>query len=148
MTKHPRLPSRSRRTARSGTAALEFALVAPAFMMITLGILTFGLYFGSLIAVTNAAAEGARASVAGLNDTERGSLATQAAQTTFATYAPFLMQNYMSVSTQADPKNAKRFQVSVTYDFNSFDILKVSSLVPLPVQKPSITVSVADAGYY
>ena len=133
---------------RAGTAALEFALVAPVPLMITIGILTFGLYFGSLIPVTNAAAEGARASVGGLNDTERGSLATQAATTTFATYAPFLMQNYMSVSTQADPSNAQRFQVSVSYDFSSFDILKVSSLVPVPVQKPSITVSVADAGYY
>ena len=133
---------------RSATAALEFALVAPAFMMIMIGILTFGLYFGSLIAVTNAAAEGARASVAGLNDTERGTLATQAATTTFSTYAPFLLQNYMSVSTQADPHNAQRFQVSVSYDFSSFDLLKVSSLVPVPVQRPAITVSVADAGYY
>lgn len=133
---------------RAGTAAVEFALVAPLFMMLTIGILTFGLYFGSLIAVTNAAAEGARASVAGLNDTERGSLASQAATTSFASYAPFLIQSYMAVTAQADPQDAERFQVSVTYDFASFDILKISSLVPVPVQKPSITVSVADAGYY
>jgi Flp pilus assembly protein TadG len=135
-------------TGRSATAALEFGLVAPLFMMLTVGILTFGLYFGSLIAVTNAAAEGARASVAGLSDAERGSLASQAAKTTFASYAPFLMQNYMTVSTQADPANAQRFQVSVTYDFASFDILKFSALVPVPMQKPTITMSVADAGYY
>lgn len=78
---------------RSASAALEFALVSPALLMIMIGILVFGLYFGSFIAVTNAAAEGARASVAGLNDTERGTLATQAATTTFASYAPFLMQS-------------------------------------------------------
>ena len=137
-----------RRLGRSATAALEFALVAPVFLMLAVGILTFGLYFGALIAVTNAAAEGARASVAGLNDTERGSLAMQAAMTTFATYAPFLQQTFMAVSSQADPQNANRFQVSVSYDFAGFDLLRFSSLVPIPVQKPAITISVADAGYY
>ncbi len=135
-------------TDRSGTAALEFSLVAPFFMMLTIGILTFGLYFGSLIAVTNAAAEGARASVAGLSDTERFSLATQAARTTFLSYAPFLDQTYVTIAAQPDPANAQRFQVSVTYDFASFDILRISSLVPVPMQKPTITMSVADAGYY
>ena len=40
----------------------------------------------------------------------------------------------MSVSTQADPSNAQRFQVSASYDFSSFDLLKVSSLVPVPVR--------------
>ncbi len=137
-----------RRFGRSGTAALEFALVAPVFLMLALGILIFGLYFGALIAVTNAAAEGARATVAGLNDRERGSLAIQAATTTFATYAPFLQQTFMAVSSQADPQNANRFQVSVSYDFAGFDLLKISSLIPMPVQKPAITISVADAGYY
>lgn len=117
-------------------------------MMLVIGIMTFGLYFGALIAVSNAAAEGARASVAGLTDTERASIATLAATATFANYAPFLAQNYMKVVAQADPNNAQRFQVSVTYDFASFDILKISSLVPVPAQKPTITFSVADAGYY
>ena len=142
------MPGRKARPGNAGTAALEFGLVAPVFMMLVIGVLTFGLYFGALIAVTNAAAEGARASIAGLNDTERASLATSAATTTFAGYAPFLAQSYMKVAAQADPNNAQRFQVSVTYDFASFDILKISSLVPVPVQKPTITFSVADAGYY
>ena len=133
---------------RAGTAALEFSLVAPAFLMLVIGILTFGLYFGALIAVTNAAAEGARASVAGLSDAERATLAVNAVKTTFAGYAPFLNATYLSYTTQADPNNAQRYQVSVTYDFASFDILKMSKLVPVPVQKPTITMSVADAGYY
>ncbi len=137
-----------RRPGRTGTAALEFGLVAPVFMMLVFGILTFGLYFGALIAVVNAAAEGARASVAGLSDAERGTLATIAATSTFASYAPFLQQSFMSVTTQADPNNAQRYQVSVTYDFSSFDPLKISKILPVPVQKPTITMSVADAGYY
>ncbi len=116
--------------------------------MLTFGILTFGLYFGSLIAVTNAAAKGARASVAGLSDTKRSSLASQAAMTTFATYALFLQNSYMTVSSQTDPQNANRFQVSVSYNFAAFDLLKVTAFVPVPVQKPSITVSVTDEGYH
>jgi len=138
----------SSKRARSGTAALEFGLVAPIFLMLVVGIMTFGLYFGSLIAVTNAAAEGARASVAGLTDTERSSLAVAAATTTFASYAPFLQSSLMTVSAQADPSNSGRFQVSVSYNFSSYNLLKGSSLFPMPVQNPAITMSVADAGYY
>ncbi len=134
--------------ARRGTAALEFGLVAPMFVMLVVGVMTFGLYFGSLIAVTNAAAEGARASVAGLTDAERSSLAVAAATTTFASYAPFLQSSLMTVTAQADPANAGRFQVSVSYNFSNYDLLKGSSLVPVPVQNPAITMSVADAGYY
>jgi Flp pilus assembly protein TadG len=131
-----------------GVAAVEFAIIMPLFIMMAFGVLVFGIYFAGLIAVTNAASEGARASVAGLSAAERQTLATNAATSAFASYAPFLKQNYMTVVTQQNPANNSQFQVSVSYDFSQFGLSGFSSWVPLPVAKPTVTVSVADAGYF
>ena len=62
---------------RSGASALEFAIVVPVFLLIVLGILTYGIYLGSVHSVEQLAADAARASVAGLSDSERTQIATQ-----------------------------------------------------------------------
>ena len=131
-----------------GAAAVEFAIVMPLFLMMVIGVVVFGIYFAGLIAVTNAAAEGARASVAGLTTTERQTLATTAATTAFASYAPFLTQSYMTVQAQESTANPGQFQVAVSYDFSHYGITAFTSWVPIPVTRPSVTVSVADAGYF
>ena len=62
---------------RRGVAAVEFALVAPIFLLIIAGIIVFGFYFAIQVAVTEAASEGARLSVAGLTAAEPGSTPTR-----------------------------------------------------------------------
>ena len=63
------------REAQAGSAAIEFALVAPVFLAMLLGILVYGLYFGLSHSVEQLAAQAARVSVAGLDDQERETLA-------------------------------------------------------------------------
>jgi hypothetical protein len=58
---------RHRRTARrrseSGASAVEFALVAPIFIMLVFGVISFGIVFGQNLALDNAAREAARSAV-------------------------------------------------------------------------------------
>lgn len=51
---------RHRRGRQRGQALLEFAFVAPIFLILVFGIVDFGLGFKTYIAVTNAAREGSR----------------------------------------------------------------------------------------
>ena len=61
---------------------MEFALVMTVLLMLLLGIISFGLQFGTRILAVQAASEGARAAVAGLSDAERLSLAATAVAAT------------------------------------------------------------------
>jgi len=49
----------------SGAAALEFALILPALVLLTLGIIEFGFLFQNQLALTHAAREGARMAAIG-----------------------------------------------------------------------------------
>jgi Flp pilus assembly protein TadG len=133
---------------REGAMAAEFAMVAPLFLALTFGVATFGTYFAGLIAVTNAAAEGARASVAGLSNSERQQLAATAAGYAFSSYAPFLNATYVTVTSQPVANSTSRYQVSVSYDFTQFGLSGFMTWVPTALQKPTVTVSVQDAGTF
>jgi len=61
MIKSPR--SRRNRTARRGVVAVEFALIAPIFFAMLLGIIEFGRMMMVQETLVNAAREGARASI-------------------------------------------------------------------------------------
>src|SRR3546814_11537842 len=73
---------------RSGVAAIEFALIAPIFLILMFGIVVYGFYFGTCIALAHAASEGARASVAGITAGERANFAEAQVRAIFARYAP------------------------------------------------------------
>lgn len=58
----------------AGAAALEFVLVAPLLLALIFGIITFGYAFALQNSLRELAAGAARATVAGLNTTERQSI--------------------------------------------------------------------------
>jgi Flp pilus assembly protein TadG len=60
-----------------GATAVEFALVFPVAIIFFCGLLAYGVYFGAAHSVQQLAADAARASVSGLNNTERASIAAQ-----------------------------------------------------------------------
>lgn len=61
---------------RQGSAAIEFALVGPLFVMLLAGMVVYGGWFWLAQSVQSLATESARAAVGGLDDTERRELAT------------------------------------------------------------------------
>lgn len=81
----------------AGTSAVEFAIILPVFLVILLGILSFGLYFGAAHSTAQLAADAARASVAGLSDTERTSIATKLVANTASNY-PLLTFSKVTVA--------------------------------------------------
>ena len=135
----------SRREA--GTAAIEFALVAPLLLFLVLGIIVYGIYFFTWIAVTHAASEGARASVAGMSTAERVQLATAQVDTLFASYAPVINIQNATIVAEQDPGNPGLFQVSITYDFSQFAFGVLGGLLPVPNQAPTVTITVSNGGY-
>ena len=74
------LNRRDRRRGRRGAAAVEFALVVPLLLLIVLGIVDFGFMLSDRQAVSQAAAEGARAAAVSQGDpVADGKAAMQAA---------------------------------------------------------------------
>ena len=121
--------SRRWRSDCHGTAAVEFAFVAPLFVTLMLGIVAFG----SVISVNNGlqqiVAEAARASIGGLSDSERDGLARASISNNVRSYA-FIDPTKMTVST-ADP-TSNSFQVSVTYDMSTLIAYHLLNFLPLP----------------
>src|SRR3546814_18834761 len=86
----PRGAKRHRPFAEAGVAAIEFALIAPIFLLLMFGIVVYGFYFGTFIALANAASEGARASFAGITAGARAHFADPPARPNLDTLSPWL----------------------------------------------------------
>src|ERR1700712_4696986 len=131
-----------------GVAAVEFAIIAPVLFALVLGVLAWGQFFMAEVAVSAAAQEGARASVAGLNSTESSTLALAAANSVMTNYSPFLSISAVTATAAAAGTSAPAsalFSVTVTYNMSSVS----TSLVPVPTAFPSstVTVSISTGGY-
>jgi Flp pilus assembly protein TadG len=125
-----------------GTAAVEFAAVAPLFFLLLSGVIVYGLYFATEIAITVAATEGARASLAGLTTTERSSLAQAAAASVLGGYAPLVTSGGATVTAAPSAANALLFQVTVRYSFNVAGF----GVIPTPTAA-TFTATVSNGGY-
>lgn len=131
-----------------GVAAVEFAIVAPVLFALVLGMLAWGQFFMAEIAVSAAAQEGARASVAGLTATERSSLALAAVNSVMTNYSPFLAISGVTATAAPAGTGAPAsalFSVTVTYSLGSMS----TTLVAVPTASPTstVTVSISTGGY-
>lgn len=118
----------------SGVAALEFAIVAPVFIVIMLGIMIYGMYFTVAQSVQQLAAEAARAAIGGLSDGERQTLAVARANAQVNSY-PLLMAEHFSVESGADPSDPDLFEVTITYDASHLGLTAFSGLLPTPADQ-------------
>ncbi|WP_395397139.1 TadE/TadG family type IV pilus assembly protein [Novosphingobium sp. BL-8A] len=129
-----------------GMAALEFAFLAPALLLLAFGIIIYSIYFSALIGVRQAASEGARAAVAGLSTSERTSLATARAAAVMKNYSTILGGSSDPVIS-ASVDGTGVFKVEVRYDMSSSPIMRYGKLVPLPSPNLTASVSVINGGY-
>ncbi len=135
-------PSCLQRFSRCGRAAsaVEFAILAPLFLLIVFGIVTFGSYLAVVHGVQQLAAEAARSSVAGLSDGERSNLAASYVSANVASY-PLIEKSHLTVNAAASAASSKVFVVSVGYDASHMFIYALPAFVPLP--SPNIVRSAA-----
>jgi Flp pilus assembly protein TadG len=115
---------------QDGASAIEFAIVAPVFLLVVLGILVYGIYLGSAHSVEQLAADAARASIAGLTDAERIQIATQHVIRNAPDY-PLLSADKVSVDAGASPTDPTQFRVSVRFDASELPIWAVADFVPM-----------------
>ncbi|MBQ0710926.1 pilus assembly protein [Ochrobactrum sp. BD22] len=127
-----RIPSlRSFDRNKSGTAAVEFAILAPVFLLILMGMIAFGLYLGVANAVQQLAADATRTALAGIDPPERLTLATSYIQKNAAKYSlidPAKMQVNVD-NAQSDPN---QFTVTIRYDAENLPIWNLMTGLPLP----------------
>jgi Flp pilus assembly protein TadG len=112
----------------SGAAAIEFAIVGPLLFVLLLGILSYGGYFWTAHAVQQLANNGARAAIAGLDSTERRSLAEASMQEELAAYDT-LRPEAASLTIDDEPD---RLAVRISYDASSTPFFALSRLIPMP----------------
>ena len=129
----------------TGLAAVEFALLAPVLLAIVFGIIVYGLTFTVAIAVNEAAAAGARASVAGLSTAERESDAQSDVTSFLSSYGPLIKLSQATITT-GPTADGDAFQVSVSYDISSLGLSVFGPLLPVPSSTLSATVTVSTGG--
>lgn len=131
------------RGAESGAVAVEFALVSPVFLIMLIGILVWGQYLWVAHTVQQLANDSARAALAGLDPTERETLARGALTSEVADYASLRPQSAaVTVDNQSD-----RIIVSVRYDTSSDAFRAFEGLVPSPPKIVLRQASVRLGGY-
>lgn len=129
----------------SGVAAVEFALISLPFLLLLFAIAVYGFYFAAWVAVRHAAAEGARAAVAGLSVEERTTLATSMVESIFSAYSPvFDWKPGVDEVTAGVGDCTNCFQVQVTYDLSEFGTIP---MVALPTTTITATSIVPNGGY-
>ncbi len=131
---------------RSGAAAVEFAIVGPLFFMVLIGIMLFGIYFGTVHSIQQIAAEAARASVQGLTEAERAALAQNQVKSIVGSY-PLIDPQYLTVSAAPSPIDTNLFNVSISYDASRSVIFAFEGLIPLPSKTISRNAVVRRGGY-
>ncbi|HTJ01944.1 MAG TPA: TadE/TadG family type IV pilus assembly protein [Methylovirgula sp.] len=131
------------RGAEEGASAVEFAIIAPVFILLIFGIIIYGTVLASYIAVQQLAAEAARASVGGLSATERTTLAQNYVSQNLAGY-PLINPKYLSIATNPQ---ANTFGVTVTYNMAKNPIFRMAGGIPLPATTIHGNAVVQNGGY-
>jgi Flp pilus assembly protein TadG len=121
--------SRQRRTLRlrrfsadrSATAAVEFAILSPLYLLLFMGMTAYGIYFGASHSVQQLSADAARAAIAGINAAERQTLATDFIDNNADRYL-LIDPDKLTVSVGDNLSVHGQFNVTVSYDASDLPI--------------------------
>ena len=128
---------------RAGNAAIEFALVGPAFILMLCGILAWGGYFWTAHAVQQVANDAARAAVGGLSQAERETLVRATVAAEIDDYAYLDAADAGSTVTNHPDRTA----VAVSYDASQTVFFALRHIVPMPSPVIVRQASVRHGGY-
>ena len=113
------------------TTAIEFAFVAPVLLLLLVGIMGYGYVFGIYHSIQQIAAEAARSSVSGLNDSERSQIAREFLAAHAGSYA-FIDPAKLRVRTSQTRPQMQSFEVAIAYDMSGSVYDSLSRMVSLP----------------
>lgn len=121
---------RFRRCNKAATA-VEFAILSPIFLILLLGMIAYGIYFGASHSVQQLAADAARIAMSGLSASERNALATDFIARNGAGYA-FINPARLTVEARDSMADGSQFVVSVSYDASSLPIWGLFQGIHMP----------------
>lgn len=129
--------------ARSGVAAVEFALIAPIFIGLLLAIVVYGGWFWLAQSVQSLASESARAALGGLDEAEQrrlaeGFVADQAGQVVG------LDPRLATVTVTGDSQSVR---VSIAYDVRDHPLILLAGPLPRPPATIARSAVVRTGGY-
>jgi len=127
---------------RKGASAVEFALIAPFLLLLVAAILAYGSIFATSLSLQQMAAETARATIGGLSDAERQSLA-QAKLNDISGRFPMLDTDKVTFSFD-DGGAGKVNRLTFTYDMTDHPAYALDKLLPLPASPLSYSMIVTD----
>ena len=110
-----------------GSMLIEFAVLLPVMLMLTFGIISYAWWFLVANGIQQAANDGARAAIAGLDATERRSLATSKATEHLKNLGRYDMQR----ATIAVSEGTGQLTITVSYDASRDGNLRLP-FVPAP----------------
>lgn len=131
------------RGAESGAVAVEFAILGPVFLILMIGTMVWGQYLWTAHAVQQLANDSARAALAGLDATERESLARTTLANEVADYANLRP----AAATVSVDDRTDRLTVSVSYDTSGASFRMFSDLIPAPPAMVKRQATVRLGGY-
>jgi Flp pilus assembly protein TadG len=117
-------------SSRKGAAAVEFAIIAPVFLLVIISLLAYGIYLSAAHSVQQLTADAARTAVAGLSSQERLQLVTDFIDQSTLNH-PLLQKSKLHVTVTTDPANSNQFTVTTEYDAADLPIWNLYSF-PLP----------------
>jgi Flp pilus assembly protein TadG len=129
-----------------GVAAVEFAMIAPVFLLLLLGIAAYGMYFSAVSSLQELTADAARASVAGISATERQTIVTNYVNQSSANYK-LLRGSAITVTTAPFPGDPTRYSVTLTTDLSNLPLQRANAFFPMPSSTIRRTAVVRIGGY-
>lgn len=114
-----------------GTSAVEFAILSPIFILILLGMVAYGIYFGASNSIQQIAADAARTAIAGLNQSERQSLVASFLSNNAGGY-PFVDASKLTYQANDSTADGNQFVVSIQYDARNLPIWNLFPRLVMP----------------
>ena len=116
---------------RSGSTAVEFAMLCPLSLFLIMGMTAYGIYFGAAHSVQQLSADAARVAVAGLDPLERRQLAAGFVERHAGGYL-FINASKIAVEVGDNSHDGTQFDVTVTYDASELPIWGLFDRLAMP----------------
>lgn len=127
---------------RRAASAVEFALIAPFLLLLVAAILAYGSIFATSLSLQQVAAETARATIGGLSDAERRSLALVKLAAIADGYP---MLDVSKVTFDFDEGTGTELsRLTLHYDMSQHPAYTLDKLLPLPKSPISYSLIVTD----
>lgn len=130
---------------QDGASAVEFAILAPVFLLLLVGFMAYGIYFSAAHSIQQLAADAARTSVAGLDEPERNALVARFIARNAADYI-LVDPARLDVSMGDKADDPSQYRVVVRYDASALPIWNLYVPLPLPGRSIVFASSIRKGG--